>query len=173
MSLGDGCQRPDHISSYLSADGQRSNLHAMPVLLILGNLIIAAFLTGLIWFVQMVHYPIFHKVPAQQFITFQQAHLATTGQVVAFPMLIELGLSIWLITYKLPGNLQWLNYAALGLVLLIWAVTFFVSVPLHNQLATNGYNWNAVQQLITTNWIRTVAWTVRMGLMAYVLVKFI
>ena len=142
----------------------------MQLLLLLLNLILASFLTGLIWFVQIVHYPIFTKVPATHFISFQTTHMQTTGYVVAAPMLLELAASAALLLYPFPGNLNWLNYAAFTCVGLIWLVTFFVSVPIHNELVT-GFQQTLIQKLVATNWLRTIAWTIRTVLLAYLVVK--
>ncbi len=143
------------------------------LLLLLANLVLSSFLTGLIWFVQVVHYPIFAKVPGSHFIAFQTTHMHTTGQVVAVPMLVELLLSVLLAFVKLPGNWQVLNYSALACVVLIWIVTFFVSVPIHNQLVTVGFSQAFIQKLVATNCIRTAAWTVRTCLLGYLLVQLV
>ena len=144
----------------------------MQLLLLLLNLILSSFLTGLIWFVQIVHYPIFTKVPASHFISFQTTHMQTTGYVVAVPMLLELAASSGLLLYAFPGNLQGVNYLAFACVLVIWLVTFFVSVPIHNELVT-GLRYDLVSRLVATNWLRTIAWTIRTVVLAYMLVKWL
>lgn len=132
------------------------------------TLAVTAFMTGLIWFVQIVHYPIFRKVPPEQFMAFHQAHLSTTGKVVMLPMVFELLCSGLMLTLRFNHPLQTgLNYAAAALTVLIWAVTALVSVPLHNQLATSGFDAATIQKLVATNWLRTWAWTARLGIMAY------
>ncbi len=139
------------------------------LLLLLLNLVLSSFLTGLIWFVQVVHYPIFIKVPTSHFVNYQTTHMHTTGQVVALPMLAELLVSILLAFVKLPGNWQWVNYGCLACVVLIWIVTFFVSVPIHNHLVSGGFNHLFIQKLVATNWLRTITWTLRTGLLGYIL----
>lgn len=63
-----------------------------------------------------------------------------------------------------PAPLAW---AAAILVVVVWAATFFVSVPLHNQLGAGGYAAATVAQLVRTNWLRTAAWTARFALLLY------
>ncbi|MGB3618443.1 MAG: hypothetical protein WBA12_10000 [Catalinimonas sp.] len=133
--------------------------------LLLSNWLATAFMTGVIWYVQVVHYPIFHRVRAD-FVPFHTAHTSTTGRVVMVPMLIELALAAWLVLRPpawLPAASVWVG---LGLVLLVWAITFFVSVPLHERLA-HGYDAAAVRRLVGTNWLRTVLWTLRLGLVTW------
>lgn len=134
-------------------------------LLLLANLILSALLTGLIWFVQIVHYPIFRKVPPAHFLTYHAAHTQTTGQVVGVPMLAELLIGGWLALQPFTGSWRWINYAGYGCVLLIWAVTFLVAIPLHNKLASEGYKAEIIDNLVAVNWLRTVLWTVRTALL--------
>ncbi len=140
-------------------------------MLLLMNLVLSAFLTGLIWFVQVVHYPIFRQVPTAAFGAYHAVHTLTTGRAVAMPMLLELLLGGWLALQFFPGNLKWFNYAAYGLVLLLWGVTFLLAVPLHNKITAGGYSEEVINSLVTSNWIRTVAWTVRTALLTYMLYR--
>ncbi|WP_207891060.1 hypothetical protein [Hymenobacter edaphi] len=138
------------------------------MLLLLLNLAVTAYLTGVIWTVQLVHYPGFALVPAAGFPAFHQAHLKRMGWVVMAPMVAEL---------LLAGAWAWQArtgpaYGALALVGFIWAVTFGVSVPLHRQLA-GGWSYAAVYGLVRTNWLRTLAWTLRLGLLGWVLLHLL
>jgi hypothetical protein len=143
------------------------------MLLLILNLVLSAVLTGLIWFVQMVHYPIFLKVPAAAFKAFQVQHMHTTTQVVAVPMLMELLLSIGLLMENYPGKSIITHYSVFACVVGIWLVTFFISVPIHNQLVLEGYNQSLIKQLVATNWLRTFAWTLRTLLLLYILTKLL
>jgi hypothetical protein len=87
-------------------------------------------------------------------------------------MLLELAASGLLLLYAFPGNLQMVNYVAFGCVMLIWLVTFFVSVPIHNELIT-GLRHELVSRLVATNWLRTITWTLRTILLAYMMIKLI
>lgn len=133
--------------------------------LLLLNVVLAAYLTGLIWTVQLVHYPGFALVPATGFAAYHRAHLRRMGWVVMAPMVAELLLAAaW--TWVAGTAVAW---AGLGLLLVIWAVTFFVSVPLHNRLVTDGPAYATVYGLVRTNWLRTLAWTVRLVVLGAVL----
>lgn len=69
----------------------------MPLrLLLLLNFAAAAYLTGLIWTVQVVHYPSFGKVPKEAWAAFHAAHTRRMGYVVLAPMVLEIGLAGWL-----------------------------------------------------------------------------
>jgi len=143
----------------------------MPLkLLVLLNFALAAYLTGLIWTVQLVHYPGFAQVAPDKFVAFHQAHSRGISWVVLGPMVLELGLAAGLAWQgRALGAAVWWG---LVLVLLIWAATFLISVPFHNRLA-QGYNYVAIDGLVRTNWVRTVAWTARFALLGWLLWKMI
>ena len=141
-------------------------------LLLLLNFGLAAYLTGLIWTVQLVHYPGFAYVAPEKFAAFHQHHTRTMSWVVLAPMVLELGLAGWLAVQG-RGALGTAGWWALALVLLIWAATFSISVPFHNRLAADGYNYIAIDGLVRTNWIRTLAWTARSGLLGWLLWKML
>ncbi|MFM8334681.1 MAG: hypothetical protein ACKODK_03905 [Opitutaceae bacterium] len=113
------------------------------------------FMTGVIWFVQIVHYPLFGRVGAAEFPAFEREHARRTGRVVGPAMVVELLLALALAARG--GVLAWAGLALLGV---IWASTAFVQVPLHRRLE-QGADVAAQRRLVRTNWIRTAAWTAR------------
>ncbi len=114
-------------------------------------------MTGLIWLIQLVHYPSFHLADPQRFQEFHLQHSSRITFIVAPLMGLELVTAMLLVRERGDSYAWWLNL--LGVVL-IWACTAFLSVPLHNQLA-NGYNTDKINALVLTNWPRTVIWTLR------------
>jgi hypothetical protein len=121
-------------------------------------------MTGLIWFVQVVHYPLFRAVGAGDFVAYEAAHVRLTTFVVGPLMLLEAGTALWMVSFRPAFVSPAKAWAGLGLLAVIWASTAFLSVPRHDALRL-GFNASAHAALVTTNWIRTVAWTVRAGLL--------
>lgn len=123
------------------------------------------FLVGLIWIVQRVHYPSMHYVEPHRFVEFETMHCDRIGQVVAPTMILEGIAAASLIPFA-PTTLS-LVLAVIGAVLaaILWWSTFFIQVPLHNHLQ-HGKNTDTINRLIVTNWIRTIAWSVRGGIAA-------
>ena len=136
-------------------------------LLLLTNLAATLFMVGLIWFVQVVHYPLFAHVGQEAFKQYEQLHQRLTTWVVGPAMLVELFTAVLLLKYA-SADAMLLVRIGLGLVLLIWIVTATLSVPAHQSL-TIAYSTAAFQKLVSTNWIRTLAWTAR-GILGLVLV---
>jgi hypothetical protein len=137
----------------------------LPTLLLL-NLVLATYLTGVCWAVQLVIYPALALVGQPEFTRYHAAHTRRMGWVVGAPMVLELGLAGWLAWAAYPTWGAGRALGQLGLVVAVWLVTFLVSVPFHNRLAANGYNYIALDGLTRTNWLRTLAWTARAGLLA-------
>ncbi|MCX7600544.1 MAG: hypothetical protein N2Z75_01235 [Meiothermus sp.] len=128
------------------------------------------FLVGLIWMVQVVHYPLFARVGSAEFVGYETAHASLISLLVGPLMLLELLTAIALVSLwpsSLPGWLGWLLLALLGAV---WLTTLLVSVPLHARLAA-GFDAGAHALLVGSNWIRTLAWTARGLLLGWVLYR--
>jgi len=128
--------------------------------LFLANLASTLFMTGVIWFVQIVHYPLFGAVGADGFAAYEQAHSARTTWVVLPPMLVEALTALLLVLHPDPAVPRGVAWAGLALVALIWLSTFFWQVPRHALLA-GGFDPAAHRFLVLSNWARTAAWTAR------------
>lgn len=119
------------------------------------------FMVGLIWFVQVVHYPLMGAVPATSFSAYARTHQRRTTWVVGPLMLVEAGsavLLVWLPHGEATG--MTLRWAGLALLALIWASTFVLQVPLHAKLSM-GFDKAVWKRLVDSNWLRTIAWSVR------------
>ena len=114
-------------------------------------------LTGLIWLVQLVHYPGFASVDADQFNSFHAMHSTRITLIVAPLMVVELLASV---AWCFDDPRRFTAFVGLGLVAMIWASTAFLQVPLHNQLSS-GMSASVIDRLVRTNWIRTLAWSAR------------
>ena len=124
-------------------------------------------LVGLIWLVQIVAYPLFARVGVTEFARYHEAHARLITFVVGPLMIAELGSSLFLVFRPHPSMPR--ELAVLGAVLaaLTWCFTMFVSVPRHDLLA-HGFDVRAQELLVSTNWLRTAAWTMRGALLLWV-----
>lgn len=118
-------------------------------------------MVGVIWFVQVVHYPMFATVASADptgFAAYEAEHQRRTTLVVGPLMLAELITSVALVVARPPGVPMWAVIAGLVLVLVAFASTFAVQVPLHGRLS-RGFDAGAHAALVWSNWVRTAAWT--------------
>ncbi len=118
------------------------------------------FMAGLIWFVQVVHYPLMAKVGEDGFLAYESHHQRLTTRVVGPAMLVELISAAWLIIDPLKYYPVWLAYVGISLLAVIWLSTALLQVPRHRELE-RGFSSNAHRRLVYSNWLRTVAWSLR------------
>ncbi len=126
------------------------------------------FLVGLIWTIQIVHYPLFANVGADGYAAYQTSHMTRITYVVAPVMFAELLTAIYFVfaAYdKINPNLFWFG---LALVLLIWVSTLYIQSPIHGKLMEK-FDADLVNKLVWTNWIRTILWTVRGALVLWMI----
>lgn len=118
------------------------------------------FMAGLIWFVQVVHYPLFGAVGQGSFPAYEARHQRLTTWVVGPPMLLELAAAVMLLVFRPPNVPAWMLWAGLVMLGGIWLSTAFLQVPMHNRLA-GGFDPSAHYWLVAGNWVRTALWSVR------------
>ena len=119
-----------------------------------------AFLTGLIWLVQRVHYPLLAAVGDKEFVSYEREHVRRIAPVVAPMMLMESVAAGCLVVLAPPGILAFLSVAGLLVLGLVWGSTWMLQVPAH-RILEHGRNPDVIAQLVRTNWIRTVGWSMR------------
>ncbi len=118
------------------------------------------FMTGLIWFVQVVHYPLFDQVGESGYRSYQEAHMRRTSWVVAPVMCIEAASAIAALWLRPPIVAVSLAWTGLALLALIWVSTWLLQVPAHGKLS-EGFDRRAHERLVGGNWWRTVLWSAR------------
>ena len=121
-------------------------------------------MVGVIWFVQLVHYPLFAEVPDDRFVEYQKKNVRRTTFVVFPGMIVEIGTALLLALNPATEQHFGLNLIAFGLLLGIWASTALLQVPAHTILG-EGFDQSAHSKLVRTNWIRTTLWSIR-GILA-------
>jgi hypothetical protein len=139
-------------------------------LILLLNVAATLYMVGLIWCVQIVHYPLFAHVGKDGFAAYEAAHSSLITLVVGPPMLLELATAGLLLFFRSPAIR--LSEAIIGalLVAVIWLSTMFLQVPQHSILSS-GFDAAAHQFLVSSNWLRTVAWSLRGGLALWMTAK--
>jgi hypothetical protein len=122
--------------------------------LLLANAAAACALTGLIWTIQVVHYPLFACVGEAEWTAYERAHQQRITVVVAPLMLANVALAV-AVVLDAATALRWAN---LALAAAVFAATWLVYSPLHGRLSS-AHDRVAIDRLVTLNWWRTAAWT--------------
>jgi hypothetical protein len=118
---------------------------------------------GVIWFVQLVHYPLMDRVrtePSTAFPDFEKAHQRGTTLIVAPAMLLELATAVWLVAALPAGPAVMLAWFGLAMVAVNWVSTAALQMPCHRKLE-KGFDAATHRRLVRGNWVRTAAWSVR------------
>jgi hypothetical protein len=125
---------------------------ALALTLLIAQVIASVGMFGVIWTIQLVHYPLMRAVPADAFVRYEELHTRAITMVVG-----PTGVPTWS---------TWAGGVAEAVAI---GVTAFVSAPTHGRLE-GGFDAGLLDRLIATNWFRTVAWTARAGLAVFMLV---
>jgi hypothetical protein len=118
-------------------------------------------LMGLIWTIQWVHYPMFSFFNTSTPTAFQD-HQRRITYLVGPLMVIELFTAVLLAILNISSH-PYFHAINIGLLIIIWAHTGVIMVPLHTKLST-APNLKTIQLLVKKNYVRSVAWTLKGGL---------
>lgn len=139
------------------------------LLLLLVHAFATVFMTGLIWVVQLVHYPLFARVGGEEFRVYEAEHVRRILTIVGPTMLVEAGTALWLLLRGAPSGVPgWMLVSGAILLAVIWISTATLQGPMHTALE-RGHDPALIARLVATNWIRTIAWTLR-GVLALAMI---
>ncbi|MBT5850446.1 MAG: hypothetical protein HOH36_08435 [Acidimicrobiaceae bacterium] len=125
-------------------------------------------MVGLIWLVQVVHYPMLASYSSTAPTRAASDHQRRISWVVGPLMALEGVTALALLVERpalMPAWTAWVAAVWLGVALLS---TVLVQVPLHAVLA-DRHDPQVARRLVTSNWVRTIAWTIRALVLAWVL----
>jgi hypothetical protein len=126
-------------------------------------------LAGLIWTIQVVHYPMLAGIAPDRYTHWQRHHMTRITWLVGPLMIVEaLTAGLALLLAVRAGDDELIGWSVVGLALLvaIWLSTAVFQAPIHGRLRA-GFDAALHRRLVRTNWLRTVAWTLRGLLLLY------
>lgn len=135
---------------------------------LLVNAAATLFMVGLIWFVQVVHYPLLARGAGDGFAALAADHQRLTGYVVGPPMVVEAVTAIALLVAPPDGVSALQAGLGMALVAVIWLSTLLLQMPRHRELA-RGFDAGSHRALVAGNRVRTAAWTARGGIVIWML----
>lgn len=130
----------------------------LPQLVVL-ELVVTSLLVGLIWVIQLIVYPSFKYIAEEKWQSFHQLHSHRISCIVTWLMPLELILALLIIS---NSETSVLALFSLALLVIVWLSTFLLQVPAHNKLSKTR-SPKVVLFLINSNWLRTIAWTLKLG----------
>lgn len=141
----------------------------MTAAILAAQAVASAAMCGIVWFVQLVHYPLFGRLPADVAAGYCGENVRITPRVVLPPMLVEAATAAWLACWPPEGIGRGPAIAGLALAAVAWCSTLVVQMPLHRRLGREGPTAATVAALVRSNWLRTAAWSARAALAAWML----
>jgi hypothetical protein len=121
----------------------------------------SAAMCGLIWFVQVVHYPLFARTDTADAPGYADENQRRTAPVVIPPMLLEAATAAIIAASPPPGIGRPAALVGLAMVAALWLSTLLVQMPLHARLKQDGHTPAVVAALVQSNWVRTILWSAR------------
>ena len=129
-------------------------------LLAVSHLVFAAAMAATIWFVQLVHYPLYRAVPAAVFTAYHTRHLRRARLTLGLPVLAEAILAATL-AYTLVDSdahvLAWISFGLLASGLLVTAT----AIESTYRRLTDRFEESRLRSLLRWNLLRAVIWSIR------------
>ena len=133
------------------------------------HLAAVAVLAGVGWVVQLVVYPAFRLVGADEWVRYHGTHTRAISWVVALPWLVQgVSTAALLIAPAAGGRTAAVVLAVLALVTVV--ATVVTAVPAHGRLAASRDTAD-VSVLLRANLVRTLAWTASTLLSSHLLIS--
>jgi hypothetical protein len=110
---------------------------------------------GVIWFVQIVVYPLFAQVGLKEYVTYHRFYASQIPLPVIVPGFASFLWPLALIFLRPVSIPLWLALANAACGLLSLYVTVALEIPRHHQLENGGKQMVVIQELIRYNWPRT------------------
>ncbi len=144
--------------------------HSLILVLFIG---LSLYNMGNMMSLQLQHYSLYPLIDPANFLNYIRGNNKAAILPAIIPGLTNMVLGILLVLKK-PETVS-LSFAYLGLAMNLIALTstFIWQARIQGQMAHTGFDASKIQMLITTNWIRTIAYSVN-GIMSIgLLLKFL
>jgi hypothetical protein len=122
---------------------------------------------GMIWFLQLNHYPLYASVGPDAFREYVVAHNRRLLLPVILPSLLAFLSSVALALCHATEIPDWSVWLVIAMNAVIAVSTVLVQGPAHAVLARGGYSASIVRKVLATNWLRTAAWTANGALLTW------
>jgi hypothetical protein len=117
------------------------------------------YMSGMIWSMQVLEYPLFALVGPKEFPAYHRRHNRGLPVYVILPSLAAF-VSALVLIFTRPARLPlWSTIVVAAIDLVVIVVTAVREAPLHVRLDREGASEPVIRQLAQGNWIRTILWT--------------
>ena len=135
------------------------------------HLVSTSIMVGVIWIIQLVHYPTFLFIDKQKYMKFQEFHMSRVSYIVMPTMIAELFSGIYILLYNNILMVNTFFLLASFSLFLNWVITALVFVKIHNGLLIK-YEKKIILLLVKLNWLRTILWSLRLVFLTIIIFLF-
>jgi len=121
---------------------------------------------GLMWAVQIIIYPQFRSVTPADFASYAADHSTRITTALALLAPAEIIFAAWLWLDTPSGVSRSATFVSGAFLAAGWVATAVWFAPLHGKFL-GEYDLARINQLISTNWLRTLLWSARAGFAAW------
>jgi hypothetical protein len=117
------------------------------------------YVLGEIWFAQIVIYPLFAKVGAEEYVGYHKFYSSRIPLPVILPGFASFLVPVALVFFG-PGSMPaWMTLANAACGFVGLAVTVVLEIPRHARLERGGKQDKVIRELVRYNWPRTLSIT--------------
>jgi hypothetical protein len=142
------------------ASTEKGFLLHMNVWTLLLTLAFTLYMTGVIWSMQVLEYPLFARVGRDEFRAYHAFHNRTLPFLIILSSLLALVSAVLLLWIRPASVPLWSAVLVMVLDLAVLTSTAAWQAPLHEKLDRKGFSTEIIGTLVRSNWIRTALWTI-------------
>lgn len=132
----------------------------METIFLLLNLISTLLIAGVLWFIQLVHFPLINEMPAKNMVNNGYYHMQKILGIINLLFIIDFITIVFLlllVNSDLSATLMLINILIFLFTVILTRITF---LPIHQNLSKNPNSF-LISKLINLNWIRTLVWSLK------------
>lgn len=145
-----------------------SSLSFLLSVALIGNLCASVFMTGIIWFIQFVQYPLLNHISSFDFSCYFKKYISRISWIIYSVMIFEIFFALWLSFMPLQSKLQipvLITYILLALASLN---TFLIQTPLNQKLQI-GFDKTLLSKILFYNRIRLFSCALRTMILCWII----
>jgi hypothetical protein len=135
---------------------------------LIGNLCASVFMTGIIWFIQFVQYPLLNHVSSFDFGCYYKKFISRIAWIIYPMIIIEIGFASWLSFLPMQSKLQLPILITYILLAAASLNTFLIQAPLNQKLQVT-FDKGILSKILFYNWIRLFSWTMRTLILGWII----
>jgi hypothetical protein len=141
--------------------------------ILLAYLALSLYGTGMSWVLQLMHYPLYHEVGPAEFSRYIQLNNQRAVVPAILPALMTFAVSLLMVGRRLAIMPAVVAVSAVLLNVAVLVSTAVWQGRLHGELALAGKSERAINLLVTTNWIRTAAFSIQAVLAIWIISRLL